>query len=133
MSCPAWEERIAAGDREAAQHLRNCPECSALAAGIARDAQLLRTLPPEDAAVDYAALRAAVRRAADRRTWRPRILAALAAAAAILLALILPRHQEIVRLEVGVQAPPPPVSVAHVAPPPVRRSEERRVGKECRL
>jgi predicted anti-sigma-YlaC factor YlaD len=133
MSCLGWEERIAAGDREAAQHLRNCPECSALAAGLARDAQLLRRLPPEAAAVDYAALRAAARSEAARRTWRPRILAALAAAAAILLALILPRHQEIVRLEVGGQAPPPPVSAAHVAPPPVRPATPRRRRSQAEL
>ncbi len=94
MNCPEWEERVAGGDPEAAEHLQDCPSCAALADGLARDARLLKTLPPEAFAVDYAAIRAAARNCAVRRSRRPKILAVLAVAAAVLLTVKLPLHRQ---------------------------------------
>jgi len=107
MSCPEWEERVAGGDPEAAEHLRDCPSCAALAAGLARDARLLQTLPPEALEVDYAAIRGAARKGAVLRRRRRKILAVLAVAAAILLAVGLPLHHQ----------PPAPVAKVSVQPP----------------
>ncbi len=97
--CPDWEERILThleGDalEDAAEHLRDCPACAAWAAALALDARLLRLPPPEAAAVDYAALRAAAWREALRRTRRRRLLAALAVAAAVLLASRVALHRD---------------------------------------
>lgn len=94
MSCPDWEERIAAGGPEAAEHLRDCPSCAELAAGLERDARLLHTPPREGAAIDYAAIRAVARREAVRRVRRRNVWAALAVAAALLLASTLALHRE---------------------------------------
>src|SRR5271170_1066085 len=94
MNCPEWEETLAGGDPEAAEHLRDCPFCAALADGLARDARLLRTLPPEIVAVDYAAVRAAARRGAAQRTRRTKVLAVLAAVAVVLLAVRPPLHRQ---------------------------------------
>ena len=94
MSC-TWEGRIlqyldGAPDPEAGAHLRECPGCAALAAELAADAQRLRRPPPEAAEVDYAALRLAARRGAERIRWRRRVWVGLAVAAALLLAWRLP-------------------------------------------
>src|SRR5580693_3282723 len=116
MNCPEWEERVAGGDPEAAEHLRECPSCAALADGLARDARLLQTLPPEAFAVDYAAIRAAARRGAVQRTRRPKVLAVLAVAAAVLLAVRLPLHRQPPAPVAKVSAPPLVVEVARAAP-----------------
>src|SRR5579863_874451 len=107
MNCREWEERVAEGDPEAAEHLRDCPSCAALAHGLARDARLLQTLPPEAFAVDYAAIRAAARKGAVQRSKRPKVLAVLAVAAALLLTVKLPPHRR----------PPAPVARVSVQPP----------------
>jgi len=31
MNCPEWEDRLAAGDPEAVEHVRDCISCAALA------------------------------------------------------------------------------------------------------
>jgi hypothetical protein len=116
MNCPEWEERVAGGDPGAAEHLRDCPSCSALADGLARDARLLQTLPPEAFAVDYAAVRAAARKGALRRSRRPKVLAVLAVAAALLLTVKLPLHHQPPDPAPKVAAPPPAVEVARAAP-----------------
>lgn len=107
MNCPEWEEPVACGDPEAAEHLRACPSCAALADGLARDARLLQTLPPEAFAVDYGAIRAAARKGAVQRSRRLKLLAVLAVAAAVLLAVKLPLPHQ----------PPPPVAKVSVPSP----------------
>jgi hypothetical protein len=116
MNCQEWEERVASGDPEAAEHLRDCPSCAALADGLARDARLLQTLPPEAFAVDYAAIRAAARKGAVQRSRRPKILAVLAVAAAVLLTVKLPLHRQPPAPVAKVSMPPPAVEVARTAP-----------------
>jgi hypothetical protein len=116
MNCPEWEERVASGDPEAAEHLRDCSSCAALADGLARDARLLQTLPPEAFAVDYAAIRDAARKGAVQRSRRPKVLAVLAVAATILLTVKLPLHREPPAPVAKVSAPPRAVEVARAAP-----------------
>jgi hypothetical protein len=116
MSCPEWEERVASGDPEAAEHLRDCPSCAVLADGLTRDARLLQTLPPEAFAVDYAAIRAAARKGAVRRSRRLKALAVLAVAAAVLLALTLPLYRQPPPPVAKVATPPRAVEVARAAP-----------------
>jgi hypothetical protein len=116
MNCPEWEERVAGGDPQAAEHLLDCPFCAALADGLARDARLLQTLPPEAFAVDYAVIRAAARKRAVQRSRRPKVLAVLAVAAAVLLAVKLPFHREPPAPVAKVSAPPPTVEVVRAAP-----------------
>src|SRR5579863_3087676 len=106
MNCPEWEERVAGGHPGAAEHVRDCPSCADLADGLARDARLLQTLPPEVFAVDYAAIRAAARKGAVQRSRRPKVLAVLAVAAAVLLAVKLPLHHQ----------PPAPAAKVSVQP-----------------
>jgi hypothetical protein len=127
MNCPEWEDRIAGGDPESAEHLRECPSCRELAAGLARDAQLLRAPPTEVAGVNFAGIRAAARHEAGRRRRRKLAVALAVAAAAVLAVLSLPLHRETPRpvarvapmaavpREGGQGAPPP------VAPPRPRR------------
>ena len=116
MNCREWEERVAGGDPEAAEHLRDCPSCAALADGLARDARMLQTLPPEAFAVDYAAIRAAARKGAVQRSRRVKVLAVLAVAAAVLLTVKLPLHRQPPAPVAIVSAPPPAVEVARAAP-----------------
>src|SRR5438874_1541320 len=116
MNCSEWKEHVAGGDPEAAQHLLNCPSCAALADGLARDALLLQTLPPEAFTVDYAAIRAAARKGAVQRSRRPKVLAVLAVAAAVLLTLKLPLHRQPPAPVAKVSVQPPAVEVAPVAP-----------------
>jgi hypothetical protein len=116
MNCPEWEERVAGGDPETAEHLRECPSCAALADGLARDARLLQTLPPEALAVDYAAIRAAARKGALRRSRRLKVLAVLAVAAAVLLTVKLPLHRQRPAPVAKVSVPPRMVEVARAAP-----------------
>lgn len=116
MNCPEWEERVAGGDPEAVEHLRDCPSCAALADGLARDARLLQTLPPEAFAVDYAAIRAAARKGAVQRSRRLKALAVLAVAAAVLLTVKLPIHRQPPAPVAKVTAPPLAVKVARAAP-----------------
>jgi hypothetical protein len=116
MNCREWEERVAGGDPEAAEHLRDCPSCAALAVGLARDARLLQTLPPETFAIDYAAIRTAARRGAVQRSRRPKVLAVLAVAAAVLLTVKLPLHRQPPAPVAKVSVPPPAVQVARAVP-----------------
>src|SRR5580693_6013513 len=114
MNCPEWEERVAGGDPQAAEHLRECPFCAALADGLARDARLLQTLPPDAFAGDYAAIRAAARKGAVQRSRRPKLLAVLAVAA-VRLAVKLPLHRQPPAPVAKVSVPPPAVEVARAA------------------
>ncbi len=116
MNCPEWEERVAGGDPEAAEHLRACTSCAALADGLARDVRLLQTLPPEAFAVDYVAIRAAARKGAVRRSRRPKVLAVLAVAAAVLLTVKLPLYRQPPAPVAKVSVPPRMVEVARAAP-----------------
>ncbi len=116
MSCPEWEARVAGGDPEAAEHLLNCPSCAALADGLARDARLLQTLQPEVFTVDYAAIRAVARKRALQRSRRPKVVAVLAVAAAVLLIVKLPLHRQPPAPVAKVSVQPPAVEVARVAP-----------------
>ncbi len=135
MNCQDWEGRIllsleGADDADVAGHLRECPACASFAAALAADARMLRLEPPEAAAVDYAAMRAAARRESVRRSWRPRVLAGLAAAATILLASRLAVHRDLPQTA-HVAPNPPAVQVTHVDPPlaprpPVRHTRPRR-------
>jgi hypothetical protein len=116
MNCQEWEERVASGDPEAAEHLRDCPSCAALADGLARDARLLQTLPPEAFAVDYAAIRAAARKGSVQRSRRLKVLAVLAVAAVLLLAVKLPFLRQSPVPVAKIAAPPPAVEVARTSP-----------------
>jgi hypothetical protein len=129
MNCPEWEERVAGGDPVAAEHLRDCPSCAALAEGLARDARRLQALPPEAFAVDYAAIRAAARKGAAQRSRRPKVLAVLAVAAAVLLTVRLPLHRQPQARVAKVAAPPRAVEVArveHVGSSTVPKVQPRR-------
>jgi hypothetical protein len=122
MNCAAWEERILLqlegdADTQAAEHMLICPACAAFAAGLADDARILRLVPPEAAAVDYAAIRTAARREAVRRTRRRRVLAALAVAAAVLLASRIAIHRDAPQSAHRSPTPPPAAELARVAPP----------------
>ena len=127
MNCREWEERVAGGAPEAAEHLRDCPSCAALADGLARDARLLQTLPAEAFTVDYAAIRAKARVGAVQRSRRTKVLAVLAVAAALLLMVKVPLHHEPAAPVAKVAARPPAVEVVRPAPavsaavPKVRR------------
>lgn len=114
MNCPEWEERVAGGNPEAEEHVRDCPSCAALADGLARDARLLQTLPPEAFTVDYSAIRAAARKGAIRRSGRRKLLAVLAVAAAVLLSVKLPLH--LAKLPLERQRPAQVAKVATPAP-----------------
>jgi hypothetical protein len=116
MNCPEWEERVACGDPEAAEHLRACPSCAALSDGLARDARLLQTIPPEAFAVDYAAIRAAARKGAIQHGRRSKILVVLAVAAAVVLAVKLPLHHQPPAPVAKVSVPPPAAGVSRAAP-----------------
>jgi len=142
MNCPEWEDRVAAGDPEAAEHVRDCISCAALADGLARDARRLRTLPPEAFAVDYAAIRTAARKGAVQRSRRPKVLAVLAVAAALLLTVKLPLHRRPpatvakVLVPPSVVVPPPAVEVARetpVASSTVRKIQPRRRNPQADL
>jgi hypothetical protein len=102
--CPEWEERVAAGDPKAD--------------GLARDARLLQTLPPEAFVVDYAAIRAAARKGAVQRRMRSKLLAALAVAvaAAVLLTVKLPLYRRPPAPLAKVSAPPPIFEMPHAEP-----------------
>ncbi len=129
MNCPEWEERVAGGDPEAAEHLPDCPSCAALAEGLARDARRLQALPPEAFAVDYAAIRAAARKGAVQRSRRPKVLAVLAVAAAVLLTVKLPLHRQPAAPVAKVAAPPAAVEVAraeHVVSSTASKVQPRR-------
>jgi hypothetical protein len=108
MNYPEWEERVAGGD----------PEADALNDGLARDARLLQTLPPEAFAVDYAAIRAAARKGAVQRSRRPKVLAvlALAVAAAVLLTVKLLHYPRPPAPLAKVSAPPPVIEVPRPVP-----------------
>jgi len=118
MNCPEWEERLASGDPEAAEHLRDCPSCAAFADELAWDARLLQAPPPETSAVDYASIRAAAGRGAGQRKWRPKVLGALAAAAAalVLMTLNLPVHHDAPIPMTKLPAPPLAIELPHEAP-----------------
>jgi hypothetical protein len=117
MSCVQWEERIAlyaGGDLAAEQalaveeHLRACAGCVSLAVALEQDREWLATGPPEAAQVDYAAMRARIRREIARTRWRWIRWAGIAAAAAIVLAAAV----EVKRSE----APAPKKSIAAAGP-----------------
>jgi hypothetical protein len=116
MNCAEWEERVAAGDPEAANHAAGCPACGAFADGLARDARLLRMLPAEALTVDYGAIRSAARRQSAGRRRRPMVWAAVAAA--VLFALRLPWHPDVPRP--AAPLPPAPATVAYAVPPQPR-------------
>jgi hypothetical protein len=120
MNYPEGEERVAGG----------LPDAAALNDGLARDARLLQTLPPEAFAVDYAAIRAAARKGAVQRRMRPKLLAvlAVAAAATVLLTVKLPLHQQppapVEKVVAKVSVPPPAVPVALPKVHPRRRNPQ---------
>jgi hypothetical protein len=140
MNCADVRLRLAAllygdlPDDEASEvraHLARCPSCRREQVRIAEVSRLLDAVPAPPVAVDLSRLyrEAAVRHERRLRRWRRVGLIALAAAAAVLFAVLIPRlevrvdaNQVVVRWG-DVAAPPQP----HPPPPRPPQPEERSV------
>ncbi len=83
MSCPLFED-LPDGTPEMREHLQVCPEC----AGLAEALEALRSEPPEVKDVDFAAVRANIRRGIEEQGRRVRWLPVLLAVAAVLVLLL---------------------------------------------
>ena len=121
MSCPDWQERIAAGE-EIAEHLAGCLQCREFAAALAilREAHHER-LPD----AHYATVRARVLERLEnrRRKWVPLWAGALAAAAILIVAiLVVPHSRNPIPVRPSVPAVTGPMAEA-VEPPPAAVSE----------
>ena len=96
MNCLPFEEKIAQyvdggldpnDTRDIEDHLRTCPACAEFAEALQSDRTWLRTVPPETADVDFAALRRQIRSAIVHERRAKSLMPVLLLAASVLLAV----------------------------------------------